>query len=160
MRFISVPRTWLRYYWILAVMYYRANHRPAVHSLDSHFPKRAWPPPMTIYEPRQTNQSENWDKRAGKCTLPVLVFLTSKATSLSPLGPVPTFHALVSSPSPGATGAVNLTLRYRSDEGLPCPTMRTNTRAAKPSVARPCKMTLWAGPGSFDHQLYLRGGRG
>jgi len=73
-------------------MYDRANQRPAVYSLvHSHFSKRAWPPPITIF--------------------PVLVFLTSKATSLTPSGPVPTFHALVSSPSPGATGAVNFTLR-------------------------------------------------
>ena len=92
-------------------MCYGANQRPAVYSLvHSHFSKRAWPPPITIYVPDKSARVIREEVEEVR-TLPVLVFLTSKATSLTPSGPVPTFHAFVSSPSPGATGAVYLTLR-------------------------------------------------
>ena len=74
-------------------------------------------------------------------TFPVVVFFTSNATSVVPSGAFFTSQALVSSPSPGTTGAVKRTPKYRSEEGTPSPTALRIARAANPNVDRPCRIT-------------------
>jgi hypothetical protein len=74
-------------------------------------------------------------------TFPVLVFFTSNATSVVPSGAFFTSQTLVSSPSPGITGAVKRTPKYRNADGMPPPTALRIARAANPNVDRPCRIT-------------------
>ena len=77
----------------------------------------------------------------GRHTFPVLVFFTSNTTSAVPSGAFFTSQALVSSPSPGMTGAVKRTPKYRKAEGTPPQTALRIARAANPNVDRPCRIT-------------------
>jgi len=76
-----------------------------------------------------------------RTTFPVLVFFTSNATSVVPSGAFFTSQTLVSSPSPGMTGAVKRTPKYRNEEGTPPPTALRIARAANPNVDKPCRIT-------------------
>jgi hypothetical protein len=81
------------------------------------------------------------DSRGRRHTFPVLIFFTSNATSFIPSGALFTSQMLVSSPSPGTTGAVKRTPKYRSAEGAPSPTALRIARAANPNVDRPWRIT-------------------
>ena len=73
-------------------------------------------------------------------TFPVLVFFTSNATSVVASGVFFTSQIRVSSPSPGMTGAVKRTPKYRNAEGTPPPTALRTARAANPNVDKPCRI--------------------